>query len=238
MPEPITSQDTDIASLKSLISALANQCTTLSTRITTLAATASSSVRAGNRISALSALRSKKLAEKNLQQRSDTLHQLEEVFTRIEQAVDQIEIVKVMDASAGILRSLNKEIGGVENVENVVERLQEEMGKADEVGKVLEEPLNPGAVVDEGEIDEELEAMEEEDRREREEREAEATRKRLQELDKQDVDKKQTAGKQADVSANSQLEESTKRLSQMSIEDGKRHDRYDQEERQKITEET
>jgi hypothetical protein len=60
----------------------------------------------------------------------------------------------------------------------------------------------------------------------------------LQELDKQDVDKKQTAGKQADVSANSQLEESTKRLSQMSIEDGKRHDRYDQEERQKITEET
>jgi charged multivesicular body protein 7 len=238
MPEPITSQDTDIASLKSLISALANQCTTLSTRITTLAATASSSVRAGNRISALSALRSKKLAEKNLQQRSDTLHQLEEVFTRIEQAVDQIEIVKVMDASAGILRSLNKEIGGVENVENVVERLQEEMGKADEVGKVLEEPLNPGAVVDEGEIDEELEAMEEEDRREREEREAEATRKRLQELDKQDVDKKQTAGKQADVSANSQLEESTKRLNQMSIEDGKRHDRYDQEERQKITEET
>jgi charged multivesicular body protein 7 len=86
-----------------------------------------------------------------LQQRSDTLHQLEEVFIRIEQAVDQVEIVKVMDASASVMKDLNKKIGGIEGVENVVERLQAEMGEVDEVGKVLEEPLNGGVVVDEGE---------------------------------------------------------------------------------------
>jgi hypothetical protein len=44
-------------------------------------------------------------------------------------------------------------------------------------GKVLEEPLVPGAVVDEGEIDDELEAMEQEERRERGKR----RRPRLQE---------------------------------------------------------
>jgi charged multivesicular body protein 7 len=204
-----------------------------------LAARASSSVKAGNRVSALSALRSKKLAEKNLQQRSDTLHQLEEVYTRIEQAVDQVEIVKVMEASAGVLRSLNKDVGGVENVENAVERLREEMGKVDEVGKVLEEPLNAGAVVDEGEIDDELVAMEQEDKREREEREAEATKKRLQELEKQEEDRRQTKENQADRSTDSQLEESTKRLSQMSIEEDKQGlGRHEGEERQKITEET
>jgi charged multivesicular body protein 7 len=161
------------------------------------------------------------------------------VYIRIEQAVDQIEIIKVMEASAGVLRSLSKEVGGVENVENVVERLQDEMGKVDEVGKMLEEPLNAGAVVDEGEIDDELEAMEQEERRDREEREAEATRKRLQELEKQDADKKLTEDKQTDVSANSQLEENTKRLSQMSIEaDGKGRGGQDEQERQTITEET
>lgn len=160
------------------------------------------------------------------------------MFSRIEQAVGQVEIVKVMDASAGILRSLNKEIGGVEHVENVVERLQEEMGKVDEVGKVLEEPLSAGAAVDEGEIDDELEAMENENRREREEREAEATRQRLQELEKHDPGKKQAESNQADVSTNSSLEESTKRLSQMSIEDERKvQDGHDQEEMQKITEE-
>src|SRR5271163_3772952 len=105
VPEPITSQDIDIASLKSLISNLNMQCATLSTRITTLAARASSSVKTGNRVSALSALRSKKLAEKNLEQLSDTLHKLEGFFTRIGRAVAQVEIVKVMDESAGLLRS-------------------------------------------------------------------------------------------------------------------------------------
>lgn len=213
------------------------QCTTLSTRITTLAARASSSVKTGNRVSALSALRSKKLAEKNLEQRSDTLHKLEEVYTRIEQAVDQVEIVKVMDASAGVLRSLNKTVGGVENVENVIERLQEEMGKVDEVGKVLEEPLNAGAVVDEGEIDDELEALEQEERRERE-KEAEVTRKRLQELEKPEAGGKEAEGKQTDVSARSQMEESTKRLSQMSIGDERRErDVHDQKQEQRIAEE-
>jgi charged multivesicular body protein 7 len=211
------------------------QCTTLSTRITTLTARASSSVKAGNRVSALSALRSKKLAEKNLEQRSDTLHKLEEVYTRIEQAVDQVEIVKVMDASAEVLRSLNKKVGGVESVENVIERLQEEMGKVDEVGKLLEEPLNAGAVVDEGEIDDELEALEQEERREREVKEAEVTRRRLQELEKPEVAEKEAEGKQAD---SSQVEESAKRLSQMSIRDSKKErDVHDQKPEQKIAEE-
>jgi charged multivesicular body protein 7 len=54
----------------------------LSTRITNLTAAASSFVKAS--VSALSALRSKKLVEKNLQQRFDTPHQLEEVYTRVE----------------------------------------------------------------------------------------------------------------------------------------------------------
>ena len=238
-PEPITTQDTDIASLKSLISALTARCSMLTDRITTLAAKASSSVKAGNRVSALCALRSKKLAEKNLQQRSDTLHQLEEVYTRIEQAVDQIDIVKAMEASAGVLKSLNREVGGVEHAEDVVERLQDEMGKVDEVGRVLEEPLGTGAAVDEGEIDDELEAMEQEEKREREKREAEATWKKLQELEKPDEGEKQTEHKEADRSAESQLEESTKRLSQMSIDDdGKVREGYGQEERQKITEGT
>lgn len=35
-----------------------------------------------------------------------------------------------MEASAGVLKSLNKEVGGVENVENVVERLQEGWAKS------------------------------------------------------------------------------------------------------------
>jgi charged multivesicular body protein 7 len=126
----------------------------------------------------------------HLQQQLDTLHQFEDVYTRIEQAVDQIKIMQVMEASTGVLRSLNKEVGGVETVENLVERLRDEIGKVKEVDKALEYPLNVRAVVDEDEISEELVAMEQEEIRKREEREAEVTRKWLPELEKQEKGRK------------------------------------------------
>lgn len=241
-PEPITHQDTTIASLKSLISTLTSQCDTLATRISTLTATASTAVRTSNRISALAALRSKKLAESNLKQRTDTLTQLEEIYTKIEQAADQVDILKVMEASAGVLKGLNKEVGGVEKVQDVIDGLKEEMEKVDEVGQVINEPMGARGEVDEGEIDDELEAMEKEERekeakrvKEREEKEAEVTRKRLEEIaQKEDLEQAEKrrrfdeleqrakalrASTAIENDAEQLLDASTKRFSQMSIEE-------------------
>ena len=207
LPEPITQQDSTIASLRSLITTLTAETERLSTLIDSQQTKAASSVKAGNKVSALAALRSKKLAEKNLQARSDTLHQLETVFSRIEQAADQVQIVQAMENSADVLESLNTKTGGVENVENVVERLQEKMSRVDEVGKVLEEPLTPAQAVDQTEIDDEFEAMEAEQRQEQEAKDAEATRTKLAEIGE---------SKQKDPST--ETEQAIKRLSQMSIE--------------------
>lgn len=249
-PEPITQQDITIASLKTLISTLTSQCDNLSTRISSLTATASTAIKSSNRISALSALRSKKLAEKNLKQRADTLSQLEEVYVKIEQAADQVEIVRLMDASTGVLKGLNKQVGGAERVEDVVEELREEMQKVDEVGQIINEPLEARELVDDGEIDDELEAMEQEERemkarkiREKEDTEAEVTRRRLEEVSKRDDLQQLEKGrrlqelegqamslqdsKTEQPDAEQQLDTSTKRLSQMSIEDndpGKLHE--------------
>lgn len=129
-----------------------------------------------NRISALSALRSKKLAEQNLKQRLDTLAQLEEVYSKIEQATDQVEIVRVMEASAGVLRGLRAQTGGIEKVEDIVDELREEMSKVDEVGRVIN-AIGPD--IDDAAIGEELEAMEIRERQAKEEQEAELTRQRL-----------------------------------------------------------
>lgn len=241
--EPITHQDTTIVSLKTLISTLTSQCDILSARISTFAIAASNAIKSSNRISALAALRSKKLAERTLKQRTDTLFQLEEIYTKIEQAADQVEIVKVMEASAGVLKGLNKEVGGVEKVEDVIEELRGEMDKVDEVGQVINEPIGAREQVDEGEIDDELEAMEREERekeakriKDREEKEAEATRRRLDEIAKkenlEEVEKRRRLEelerrarelrepKAGTDDAERQLDASTKRLSQMSMEDG------------------
>ena len=215
--EPITEQDTNIASLKALIGSLETQTSSLEARITSLQAAAQSSVKSGNKISALSALRSKKLAEKTLQQRSDTLHQLEEVYIKIESAADQVEIVNAMATSAGVLKGLNQKIGGVDRVDQVMDSLREEMEKVDEVQTVTSEPLTAAAAVDETEIDYELERMEAEQKKEQEEIEAQK-RKDQEEGEAEETKRRLEAIGRAETPVEQRLEIDTTKLSEMDID--------------------
>ncbi|OGE55707.1 hypothetical protein PENARI_c004G10046 [Penicillium arizonense] len=216
MPE-ITQQDTTIASIKTLVATMSKQVTNLEAKVIELNISAKTALANKNRVSALAAVRSKKMAEQNLKQRLDTLMQLEEVYTRIEQAAGQIEIVQVMQASTGVLRGLHTQIGGAERVEDIVEELREEMSKVDEVGSIMNEA---GPVIDEGEIDEELEALEKADREVQEREEAAATERRLAELDSAKQASDEAARKaQAAKNVESELAGSIERLSNMSVED-------------------
>ncbi|PSR90605.1 Snf7-domain-containing protein [Coniella lustricola] len=187
----ITAEDETIASLKELAQYLEHQTMVLEKKIEELTNTAKEAVAKKNRVSALAALRSKKLAETSLQQRFATLNQLEEVGAKIAQAADNVQLVKLMDSSTGVLKDLNAQAGGAERVEEIVDHMREQMTQADEVSSILAEQ---GQVVNEGEIDDELEDMLQEKRREEEAveraaREAEERRhaedrvRRLAELD-------------------------------------------------------
>lgn len=203
-PSPINPEDESIASLRTLISSLEPQIDALTTRISSLDLTARTAVSQKQLTTAKTALRQKKLADTRLQQRTSTLAQLEDVYAKIEQAADQVEIVRVMEASGQALKSLNKQTGGVERVQDVMEGLREEMMSVEEIGEAIGEVGVEG--VDEGEVEDELEALErverekqeaiekvesekketveEAEREKREAEEAEATRLRLAELDK------------------------------------------------------
>ncbi|KAJ5611830.1 hypothetical protein N7528_008935 [Penicillium herquei] len=209
-PSQITQQDTTIASIKALISTISKQVTSLELKIAQLTESAKTALNNKNRISALSAVRSKKQVEHNLSQRLNTLAQLEEVYAKIEAAAGHGVIVQVMEASTGVLRGLHAQVGGAERVQDVVEELREEMAKVDEVGSIMNEA---GPVIDEGEIDEELEALEKSDQEAKEEKEAEETQKRLAELD--NFGRQAESMKDVDV----QLAESIGKLSNMSVED-------------------
>lgn len=181
IPSPIVQQDATIANLRDLISSLNTQLAPLTVRIATLDANARAAVASKSTTAARSALRSKKLAEATLARRTDTLTQLEEVFSKIEAAADQVEIVRVMEASATVLRGLHKEVGGVEGVEGVVDALKEEMGRVDEVSGIINEVGQEGAVIDEAEVDEEFEALEQAEREKKEKAEKEEREKKARE---------------------------------------------------------
>ena len=153
-----------MASLKTLIAEQTGQISSLSQRIEELDSVARRYLWNKNRTAALAALRSKKLAETMLTQRSDSLAQLEGISNSIRQAADQAEIVRVMAASTGVLKSLRKEIGSVEKVEEVVEDLRDEMGRVEEVNAIItNSDMGPMSAGDEVDVDEELAALEREE---------------------------------------------------------------------------
>ncbi|KZL79849.1 snf7 family protein [Colletotrichum incanum] len=185
----ITEEDTAVSSLKELIADMKEQTELLTRRVNELTIAAKEAVSKKNKVSALAALKSKKMTEASLEKRFATLNQLEDVAARIQEARDNVQLVKVMEASAGALKGLNEKVGGADRVGDVVDRLREQMGEVDEVGKIISEA--GAAPVDEFEVDDELETMEREER-EREEamerakkeaqeaKEAEETRRRLE----------------------------------------------------------
>ncbi|GME24475.1 3-hydroxyisobutyrate dehydrogenase [Neofusicoccum parvum] len=189
-PAPITQQDITIAHLRSLIASLNAQLPVLSARIASCDAAARAAVSTKTRTAALAALRSKKLAEQGLARRADTLAQLEQVYAKIEEAADNVEVVRAMEASTGVLRGLHEQVGGAEGVEEVVERLREEMGKADEVNEIVNEVGREGAVVDEDEVDEEFAALERAEKEKAEREEAEKTAQRLREVERMEEERK------------------------------------------------
>ncbi|KAE8154758.1 Snf7-domain-containing protein [Aspergillus avenaceus] len=212
-PREITQQDSTVASIKALMATMTKQVDNLEKKISELNLTAKTALQNKNRISALSAVRSKKLAERNLQQRLDTLVQLEEVYSKIEQAASQVEYMQVMEASTGALRGLNAQIGDATKVEDVVDELRDEMSKVDEIGNIMNEA---GPQVDEAEVDEELEELENKERQAREEAESEETRQKLAQLDSLEQKAKETARTTVDQALDSELED---RLSRMSVEE-------------------
>ncbi|KAK3901025.1 hypothetical protein C8A05DRAFT_35310 [Staphylotrichum tortipilum] len=179
--DQITPDDTSIAQLKELLASLTHQTALLSARIDALSSEAAAAVSKNNRVAALAALRARKLTSATLAARFESVHQLEQVAGQIEQAADNVRMAQVMEASAAALEGLNAKLGGVERVEEVVGRLREQMEAVDEVGRILAEE-GAGVVVDEGEIDEELEAMEGEKRKkeEGERQREEEVRRRLE----------------------------------------------------------
>lgn len=191
----ITKEDAAIASLKELTESLKHQADLLNTRIDELSQTAKEAVTKKNRVAALAALKSKKIAETSLATRYATLNQLEEVSAKLEQAADNVQLVNVMEASSGALASLNAQVGGAERVDAVMDRLREQSSATDEVSAILAE--STGEPIDETALDDELEAMEAQEREKeedktkskeaeeqkaRDEREAAEAQKKLDEL--------------------------------------------------------
>ncbi|KAL8723525.1 MAG: hypothetical protein Q9225_000160 [Loekoesia sp. 1 TL-2023] len=180
---PISKEDRAIASLKSLMNDINEQIRSLEIQILALGKKSQRAVEMKNRSSALAALRSKRSAESALSKRTDALFQLEEVYGKIEQASDQVTMLGVMRDSTGVLCNLNAKAGSVQDVEDLLDDLKEEMGKADDIGTAINQAGQETSPTDEDEVDEELEALIRQSQSAEEEKAVEETKRRLANID-------------------------------------------------------
>jgi charged multivesicular body protein 7 len=164
----------------------------------------------------VSALKSRKLTESALQKRSDALLRIEEVLVGVEQAASDVEIIKTLEGGASALERLNKDIGGIDRVEKVMDRVREGVEESEDVGRVIAE-MGSGRV-DEFEVQDEFDEMlkaEEDKEREKEkerERENEREKQREKEREKEEKQKEQLAEKQ-------RLEEEAQKKQDLLVED-------------------
>jgi charged multivesicular body protein 7 len=204
LPTPITQEDTAIANLRDTIAKINAQLQPLEEQIAAQNARSREAVAKKQIVQAKAALRLKKMAESALQQRTDVALQLEGVYAQLQQAADQVEIVEAMKAGATALKSLNQKVGGAEGVAGVVDALREEMSTADEITNIINESSEQ---VDEGEIDDEFEALEmaEREKKQAEEKaarekaeaeEAARTKARLAELEQLEKERKEKERKE------------------------------------------
>jgi charged multivesicular body protein 7 len=108
---------------------------------------------------------------------------VESTLQSIDAAGDNAAVVRALAAGAKALATLNGEVGGVEGAEKVLDEVAERNAEVEEISAAVGE----GApIVDEGEVEGELEALErevrEKTRAEREEREKREEMKALDEV--------------------------------------------------------
>lgn len=175
-PSPVTENDTTIAKLKALVSSFHSQIDLLATKVSQCNIKARMALVDKNKIVALAALKSRKIAESTLQARVKAVGQIEEVLGNIEQAADNVELVTQLQRSTQVLKILNKQTGGVEKVEEVMDALKEQMDNVEEVTRIIGE----GEVqLDESEVEEELKEMFKEEEKKQEMVEFERRRKEV-----------------------------------------------------------
>lgn len=169
-PATLSDEDLAVAQLRELVESLSHQTTVLSHRVDDLAAAAKAALASGNRVAALAALRQKKQAEAVLATRFGTLAQLEATAAQLQQASDSVQVTRAMTASADALAALNAQVGGAAGVQAVVDRLRAQIDAGDEIAQIMVEAgpastsaTGNGLVIDEGEIDDELAALEREE---------------------------------------------------------------------------
>ncbi|KAF7184968.1 Charged multivesicular body protein 6 [Pseudocercospora fuligena] len=130
--------------------------TTITSRETEIA---KECLRSGNKQKALLALRRKKYQESLLAKTDQQLAQLQALTSDVEFALVQKDVMFGLQQGTAVLKEIHKEMGGLDKVEMILEESAEAQAYQKEINDMLAGKMSNE---DEDEVEDELEAMEQE----------------------------------------------------------------------------
>lgn len=133
----VSETDLAIAQLKSTLTQLSSQNTQLSSRIDALTLQIQQSVAKQQKKMALSAMKSRKLVDQQLDQRTSSFHNLEQILLKIDESANTVGVLKAMEGGSKALAEIMRQVGGIERVDRVLDEVQEQMAVNDEIGQVI-----------------------------------------------------------------------------------------------------
>ena len=113
----------------------------------------------GDKVKALLALRRKKFQETLLAKTDAQLETLEQLTSNVEFALVQKDVVYGLQQGTSVLKQIHAEMGGIENVEKLMGESEDARAYQKEISEMLGGQMSNQ---DEDEVEDELEAMEEE----------------------------------------------------------------------------
>jgi charged multivesicular body protein 7 len=200
-PITITSQDIDIASLKSLHESLLSTIPPLESLISEHTQSAKKYLQSKNETLAKASLRRKALASSTLDQRLKSVERLEEMLNKIDEAETNVALLSAMEQASRALKGINQKVGGVEAVDKIMDGWQDAVDDANEVDEALRTGARLDSAVDEEEVDEELEKMMEDEKRKEKEKEELEVKRRMEELERYERENAEKAKAKAEAEA-------------------------------------
>lgn len=134
--EDITEEDISIAEIKGAISLIESKNAELQEKISKISIRLKESLNKNKSLS-LNLLKSRKIAESALSKQISSLNQLESVMYKIDESSTNLQLISAIEKGSSILKVLNKQIGGIERVEEIMNELNDEKYEVDQVSKQL-----------------------------------------------------------------------------------------------------
>ncbi|KAG4305481.1 hypothetical protein PORY_001037 [Pneumocystis oryctolagi] len=135
----VTEADMLVLKLKTVRDQLQQLIQILTRNVEQFDETIKAAVKAKNKALALFHLRSKKSSESTLKKRLQALEQIKEVLCKIDEAAVNMDILNSIKGGADVLETLVKAIGGIKNVEKIMEKAKMLSCELKDIGKVLGE---------------------------------------------------------------------------------------------------